>query len=357
MGPFEAGGGGDWRDIRYRDPRGTSNLAKVIDSGARWVRLWVRWDVAMPARDQFETAGYLAALDDQIRVCRENGIGVVLVSWRFPRWANYTEDVDPNTYARQDRVRADGSQLKDLEYGIPAAELGTDRAWGQWVHHLISRYRHNGCGVILEVMNEPNFQMWPQRDQDGDLMIGQKVAEMMHTAAVVSSWHGHAMPIAAPATSDFRRSSTRYETYFSDFVAALKQALTGMNFRGMPTYIWTHHNYKDIEDQNSIGVAQTRNMLVGFWRGWSATSSDGSNPAVWITEGGARRHIVGTYEAQATRVGSAWNRMVSQAGAVMFTNYLLHSVPDPFDQGLRHPLPDDGIRPVWNTFKGWPGNP
>lgn len=351
----------DAKDVRHVDPVGGPNLTKIVQSTTRWTRLWVRWDIAEPTRGNIDTT-YMAALDDQINKLRAQNIGVVLVSWRFPLWSNGTEGVDPGTYLEDYRTRTDGSDLKSLYYGIPLGELGVNGAWGHWINLLVARYKHHGCGVVLEIMNEPNFQMWPQtQDTAGnDMIIHEKVAEMMNTAYFVSGFHGHKMPIAAPATSDFRRNSSRYETHISDFMVGLQAALIAMNnFRGGPTFMWSHHHYKDTELGDTAGVSIVHFVLHNWWRGWSATASDGSNPGIWLTEGGARRHAINpaTYANQKVVVNAAWNRMLAFPGVAMFANYFLHSEPDPYDQGLRYPLPGAGaLRPVGDAFHLWPGN-
>jgi hypothetical protein len=355
---------GDTTDVFYRDQAGVQNVDKITASGTRWVRLWARWDKLEVANGVYDTAA-VANLDQQILRLRQLGIGVVLVSYYFPRWVNGTQNLTPeqaNNYKRDYRTYRDGSgALKQLEWEIPLTQLGVNSVYGRWINFLITRYKQYGCGVVLELMNEPNYQMWPQRngiENSSPLIIQNKVAEMMYTAHQISAFHGHQMPIAAPAAADFRRGSTRYETELKDFIPALKTALNSYNnFRGGPTFMWTQHNYTDVETFADMGQLFTRAHLLGWWRGWSATNSDGSNPAIWLTEGGARPSKVSpsTYERQAEAVAAAWARLQNAAGVEMFTNYLLHSTWD-YDTGLRDPMPGVGtLRPVGHRFHGFPG--
>ncbi len=357
---------GDGEDVFYRDDAGVQNVDKIIASGTRWVRMWVRWDKLEVASGVYDNAA-VSNLDQQIARMRQLGIGVVLVSWMFPRWVNGTQNLteaEAQAYMRDYRTYQDGSGfLKLLEWQIPATQLGVNAAYGRWINFLISRYKQYGCGVVLEIMNEPNYQMWPQRQgpqNSSPLIIQQKVAEMMNTAYQVSAFHGHQMPIAAPATSDFRRNTNRYETNQYDFIPALKTALQSYNnFRGGPTFIWTHHNYIDVETFFDVGPYVARNSLLGWWRGWSATNADGSNPGVWLTEGGARPSKLSppTYPRQAEAVSAAWARLQTVPGVAMFTNYLLHTDPG-YDTGLRDALPGVGtLRPVGHAFHGFAGNP
>ncbi|MEA2361609.1 MAG: Beta-galactosidase [Thermoleophilaceae bacterium] len=357
MGPFEYGN--DFEDVRYG-----ANLAKIQQSGTRWVRLWVRWDLAEPTQGNLNGT-YLTALDDQISQLRASGISVMLVSWLFPQWTNGTQNLpenDPN-YNRAHRVRPDGSGLKSLKMQVPTGQLGINGAWGRWIRHLYERYMGYG-NVCLELVNEPNYQMWPQRqstDPNSSAIIHQKVAEMMYTAYQISAGHGHTMAIAAPATSDFRRASSVYETNQGEFISNLTAALSSYNnFRGGPTFLWTHHHYKDTEVGDTAGVDVCRFILINWgWHGWSATNPNGSDPGIWLTEGGARRHLCSppTYERQRDIVQNAWFRMSFYPGIAMYCNYLLHSVPDPYDQGLRDPIPSTsgGLRPVGTLFHSWPG--
>lgn len=349
LGPMDYPG--DTEDLTY-----PGNLQKVLDTGTKFVRIWMRWPKAMPAPNTFDW-NYIANIDAQIALARQYDIGVVLVSWEFPRWSNGTVN-QPANYQSQDRLlgyNSDGTpRYKAFEQGVPVIELGVGGYWGAWISWLIGRYGKYGCGVILELFNEPNFQWWPQQDSSGNITSSNKAAEMMQTAATVSSMWGYPMPIAAPASSDTRRATTRMWTNYQQFMTELRTDLLNLNFHGHPTFMWSHHNYADVETGNYNGYAHTWNSLYGWWHGWSATAADGTNPGIWITEGGCRlTEVGGNLNTQASRVGGMYQVMAIASGVQMFTNYLLHTVPS-YDTGLMNPWPNATKRPVWNTFHNMP---
>lgn len=205
-------------------------------------------------------------------------------------------------------------------------------------------------------MNEPNAQMWPQRDSRGNLMSPGKAAGMMQTASAFSGWVNHEVLLGAPATADYRGANGRYQTHYFDFVYYLVQALRNINYYGMPTYIWTHHNYRDVAHNDHQSTNGIRLAINGYWRGWSAVNNSGAHPGIWITEGGSKLDEAGSEQEQGMRVWSEWNRCASDPQVFMSTNYLLHSDPR-YDTGLRNPIANGGgPRLVYWNFKGFPGN-
>src|SRR4051794_20366917 len=156
------------------------------------LRLWADWPTLQPDRDHDvgdpASRGHpaLLALDEQIRRAVEDGLQVILVPYRYPPWANGTEHLAPGSagdlgHMLADRAypsavrAADGdvpAGLKAREYKLPADGHGPDSPWGRFVAALIDRYvtRGDGNGRIdaLEVVNEPNLQLWPQRSPAPD---------------------------------------------------------------------------------------------------------------------------------------------------------------------------------------------
>jgi Cellulase (glycosyl hydrolase family 5) len=172
--------GGDYEDLTVH-----GNLDMVRQTGARWVRIWVRWDKAQlfpPSRVSWSRLDstsndlpgcgtgcgfrYIRAVDAQIAAARAAGLNVVLVTWHFPRWANGTEGL-PADWGRQDRGSATTpvDRLKPMEFRVPAGQLGTSGYYGRWIDWLIGRHSRYGRNLALEVMNEPNHQLWPSRDR------------------------------------------------------------------------------------------------------------------------------------------------------------------------------------------------
>ena len=170
--------GGDVEDLRVN-----GNLDRLRALGTRWVRLWIRWDKAqpyppglVPMGDLDSRAndlpvcgsgcgyGYIQALDQQIALARAAGLNVILTTWNFPRWANGTAGA-PADWAREDRGGPDTpiERLKPMEWRVPLGELGPPGYYGRWLAWLMDRYAIHGRGLTLEIVNEPNGQLWPQQ--------------------------------------------------------------------------------------------------------------------------------------------------------------------------------------------------
>jgi hypothetical protein len=367
--------GGDLEDLTAH-----GNLTTVGQTGARWVRIWIRWDKAQllppswvpwsaldsPAND-LPGCGtgcgyrYVQAIDAQIAAARAAGLNVVLANWHFPRWANGTQG-KPADWARPDRgspsTPVEG--LKAMEQRVPIGQLGPTGYYGRWLDWLIARYAVYGRSLALEIMNEPNHQLWPQQGPSttgdpygpGPVVIGAYVAEMMSTARAVSAARGDPIMLAGPGTSDRfgpdSRAMTNFKTLVPDVLMGLPQAGWSDNF------VWTHHNYADVE--RNIGsptrAEQVRDQLLGRWQGLGGSS----DPKVWLTEGGAR---LGQSQAtgptmQAELVRRNWERMSAAPGIQMWTTYLLYA--NPFaDSGLRKDRSAGGApRAVWSTFVAFP---
>ena len=368
--------GGDPDDLTA-----AGNLDLVKQTGARWVRLWMRWDKAQPLPPAFVPWSgldspvndlpqcgtgcgfrYIASLDAQIAAARAAGLNVVLVSWLFPRWANGTTDKAPD-WASEDRGPPDTppERLKSMETRIPVGQLGPDGHYGRWIDFLVERYARYGRNFALEIMNEPNLQMWPQQGPStstdrfgpGPNVIGSHVAEMMTTARAVAAARGDPILMGAPALSDHFGVDSRTETNFRTAVSATLAALAP---GGWPdSYVWTHHNYIDVEENtpSPTRADAVRALLLGRWSGRGGST----DPKLWLTEGGAR---LGSGDAtdpgrQAQLVRLNWERMTAAPGVEMWTNYLLYEHPYA-DSGLRDDrLAGGAPRPVWDTFAGFPG--
>ena len=395
MGPLNIAEGDD------QDLRAHGNLDLLTSTGTRWVKLWVRWDQVQPLPassvpfdrlgDPVANPGYpfLAALDAQIELARAQSppIGVVLTPWLFPKWANGTSDLvdaipGDRAFFPEDRLAAgDHAQgdpegaAKKLFYRVPpAAELEPDGLWGRWIDFLYRRYAHHGDGVVLEVMNEPNLQWWPQRDaapggdpfELGELAAPRAAARMMATAQAIGERNGNQLLLGGPAVWDGPKrgaSQSRLWTGYEEFTARLLDELDEVGFRAGERFVWTQHNYMDTlfghgrPGSPSNRAARTRSLLVDRWSGLGGPKT----PEVWLTEGGAdlRERVVGAdRELQARLVGENWNRMADAggdgAGIGMVTNYLGYSEFH-YDTGMREPLEAGGVsRPLERTWRELP---
>jgi hypothetical protein len=370
--------GGDFEDLTVH-----GNLDTVRQTGAGWVRIWIRWDkaqpippsqlspsaLATPANDLPECGTgcgfrYIHAIDSQIAQARAAGLGVVLATWHFPRWANGTEG-KPAEWAREDRGSAATpvERLKAMEYRIPLGQLAPDGHYGRWIDWLVSRYAGYGHRLVLEIMNEPNHQLWPQHGPSatgdpygtGPRVIGSYVAEMMNTAHAVSAVHGHPVRLAGPALADREGADSRMMTGFRTLVPEILDGLDALDFPRAPSFVWTHHNYTDVEFGTPApsGTEQVGSQLRGRWRGRGGPA----DPRIWLTEGGARLGSgdAGDLETQAELVRLNWRRMRAARGIELWTNYLLYSDPGA-DSGLRASRGAGGApRPVWDTFRSLRG--
>ena len=365
--------GGDPEDLTAH-----GNLDLVLETGAPWVRIWIRWDKAQPAppgRVPVSALGepandlpgcgtgcgvrYVQSIDAQIAQARAAGLRVILATWQFPRWANGTEGV-PEDWAREDRGWANTpvSRLKAMEYRVPVGQLGPDGHYGRWIDWLVRRYSQHGPDLALELMNEPNHQLWPQQGPSttgdpygpGPRVIDAYVAEMMDTARAVSEEHGHPIRMAGPALTDRDGSDNRLMTRFTTLTPEILSRLDSHRFPATPSFVWTHHNYTDVESgtPSPSGVEQLRSQLRGRWRGRGGRGA----PRIWLTEGGARlgSGLATDLDRQAALVRRNWRRMRAIGGIEVWTNYLLYSNPTA-DSGLRESRESGGApRPVWGVF-------
>jgi hypothetical protein len=369
--------GGDVEDLRVN-----GNLEKLLALGTRWVRIWIRWDKAQLFPPAFvpladldgplnDAAGcgsgcgfrYIEAIDAQIALARAAGLSVILTTWFFPRWANDTADKAAD-WAREDRGSATTpvERLKPLEWRIPIGQLGETGHYGRWLGWLMDRYRAYGHSLVLEIMNEPNGQLWPQQapsptadpHRPGEPVVGSYVAEMIATAQALSAARAHPIGIATPALSDRPRPNDRL---FTNLETAVPAILAGLDDRGLPptsSLVWTHHNYSDVERNipPPTRAEQLRGLLRGAWRGRGGPA----DPRVWLTEGGAR---LGSGEvtdlfAQAALLAASWERMSAAPGIEMFSNYLMYADPVA-NSGLCESISSGGTpRPVWEVFRRFP---
>jgi hypothetical protein len=369
--------GGDTEDLRVN-----GNLAKLMALGTRWVRIWIRWDKAQPFPPVFVPTTdldgplndlpecgpgcgfrYIQAIDEQIALARAAGLSVILTTWFFPRWANGTAD-KPADWAREDRGSATDpvERLKPLEWRIPTGQLGETGHYGRWLGWLIDRYRAYGRNLVLEVVNEPNGQLWPQQAPSptgdpyapGDVTVGAHVAEMIATARAVSADRGDPIGLAGPALSDRARPNDRLFTTLETAVPQTLAALDELGFGTAPGFVWSHHNYFDIERNISppTRAELVREQLLGSWRGRGGPA----DPRVWLTEGGARLGSgeVSDLTAQALLVAASWQRMSAAPGVELFSNYLMYADPVA-NSGLCEAIATGGTpRPVWEVFRRLP---
>lgn len=305
------------------------------ETGTPWVRLWADWPVLQPEPglppDRGSGAAALARLDAGIAGARGDGRRVMLTAWRFPRWANDTDWLSPArdiSFETLDRVALGGdpAQRKDLTFRLPA-DLSPGSAWGSWIDFLIGRY---GNSIdALELLNEPNLQLWPQ------IGVADAVARMFVTAQTVAGRHLGAPLLVGPATAD-PVGDSRLRTGYDTFTRDLLGQLDARGFRAGPGFAWSHHSYADLEGElrgQESRTAQARAMLVGRWAGWPA--GDPAAPELFVTETGARLDriaklyglgdVAAARQKQAELIERYWRRVQfgpEGAGVGMVCQYL-----------------------------------
>lgn len=270
------GPGGLGTEQRY-----ASNRARYAETATPWARLWADWARLQPDADSPPDLG---ALDADIAAAKADGLRVMLTAWRFPRWANGTDSVDDATYRLEERIPAGGdpARRKDLTFKVPG-DLSPDSAWGRWIDRLIGRYA--GRLDALEIVNEPNLQLWPQPG------IAESAAAMIETAVALAARHSDAPRIVGPATADVGGEAP-LRTGYEEFTRAVLDRLGDPG----PGFSWSHHNYTDVEEDRAgpdSGVARVGALL-------------GGRRPLLVTESGARLNRVaqrfGLTDADAARL-------------------------------------------------------
>lgn len=358
-----------------------TNISILNDSDTGYVRLWVDWSVLQPyptplnlIRDDPNAKPLVESLDAQIVEARKNGLKVILtVIHRYPKWVvwyygkkplsgpclNPCESLEGEAHetCKQSEAFKRWKKENDLKVceRMPLG-LYESSPWGEFISFLVSEYgftkdktnpcdpAHNRYVDFLEVVNEPNLTHIPRngkkRTDGGGLTLALDVADMFVTAQKIVRDRNAALrlppppsapkldagattiKLAGPATSDTMRRNQDYQ----EFTEELLRALDRRNFEARRGFVWTHHNYLDVEEQrncvegdagcpqtsicdgyreerripgrrprprrisklNSAAWVQKRLAEgVGGYR-WGGMRDSADNPAIFLTEGGAR---------------------------------------------------------------------
>jgi hypothetical protein len=302
------GPGGDGDQQRY-----VANRSRFAETATPWVKLWADWPRLQP--DSSRPPDF-SALDSDVAAARADGLKVMITVWRFAPWAN--------------GGAAAGPAGQDPTFRLPD-DLSPSSAWGRWLDTVVARYA--GKADAIEIVNEPNLQLWPQ---SGAVVA---VAQMMETAAAVAARHAGAPMMVAPATADVADDSPQH-TSFDAFTRELLARLAQDGFDPGPRFAWSHHNYGDVENGLAgaeSSVARVRAMLSGRWTG---------APGILVTESGARLDKIaarfGLHDPSAIRlkqaelIESALRRLAygpDGAGVDLVCHYLFVTDPN-YDSGL-----------------------
>jgi hypothetical protein len=355
-------------DLRFHD-----NRAHLAATRTGWVRMWADWPSLQPdgsiAIDDPANPGLfrLQAMDEQIAAACADGLRVLLMPYRFPVWANGTAALAAvrNTDAEvsesaPDRISAAAWQRyvasgrdparynpsrRALEFRIPDEGVGDGTAWAGFLEFLYARYHlgQEASGRFVhgfELVNEPNFQLWPQRAPSptddpfatGPLTVQHTMAQFMAGAQAVAARHGDTTMLFAPSTADSE---------------VLGRTVT-----------------TDLERRSEATQTQLlRAVLKDRWWGYV----DGADPTVFLTEGGVRLTRMQAYypdedplEAQARSIALAGERHARDdgpgEGVAMLAQYTLYADPR-FDTGLLDPWPSTRRRPSYDAWAMLPSHP
>ena len=323
--------------------------------GASWVRLWADWPTLQPdpARppDDPDGAGapFLAALDDQIRAANEDGIKVLLQLYRFPLWANGLEALGrPAQHRRRDlarvrrphrrprpgrptsprarpgarTIRAAGRSSSRL----PPEGVGPGSAWARFFAFVYDRWHlgRRGSGPYVhgfELVNEPNFQWWPQRAPaagadpfalgDAD-RPGAAGADDAHRRAASPPARGGDTLLFAPSFADSEvrgRTVTQYDelTAARCSTRSPRSATSPGRTRSGPTTTTRTSSGAPTDTK----LQRMRALLAGRWTGLA----EGAAPTVWVTEGGVRLARMAAYYPAEDRLAGPGAELAARLGA------------------------------------------
>ena len=304
---------------------------------ATYVRLWADWPFLQPdgaiglADPANPGLPHLQALDAQIDAAVADGLGVILMPWRYPRWVNHTTAT---------------FEGRSPEWRMPESGHAPGSPWARFVEALWLRY---SCRMAcFEVVNEPDLQIWPQEG------VAERVAQMIATVDAIARRHEEDVTCLAPSIAGAELGRPSTVTDWRPFVESLLRGLERRGFEGGERWVWSFHSYHDAESGDDR-VGALRAALAGRWHG--RRSPDGG-PLVYATEGGVRLEAVDRrygsglaparrLELQATMLAEAIARYERTPGVGLFTQYTVTADPG-YDCGL---LEADGRpRPAYEAF-------
>jgi hypothetical protein len=303
-----------------------SNRRYFGETGCAWVRLWAEWPKLQPRADQPPD---FTELEREIAAARADGLKVMVTAWRYPPWSNGTEALTAEqeiAFELADRLAPgqDAGRRKDVTFRLPA-DLGPESPFARWIE-AVGRLDVDA----LEIVNEPNHQVWPQRG------IAAAVARMMATGRAALDRVGRDAPmLVAPATAD-RRGTNAVVTDHVEFATALLDQLDAIGFRPDARVAWSLHNYGDVESDSVERIAAARAVVAARWPG----------VPILVTESGARLTAIARKEnvtdpvlvrrRQAELIARGYDRLrvgVEGAGVGLVMQYLFITDAN-YDSGL-----------------------
>jgi hypothetical protein len=339
-----------------------NNRSWILATNTKYVRLWISWPRFQPVAGYapgVDPPGYnpsylFSELDAQVRQANADNVVVIATLWKYPTWATN----------RQRSQNASEQLGKDPEYAFPD-DLSVSSPWATFLRYLLDRY-NPGTGFSgahidqFEVTNEPNAQNWPQQTPQGVGGISACcTAQLMATASTINAAYGKRALMLGPGTLDLSGTS-RSKTDFGDFTTQVQAFLKAYGYVNDDHFVWTHHNYGDIQYNISPQrAAKAYELLISG--GWAGASDGTSRPMMHLTEGGFQRNFSGVTNPdveQDNNISAAFYRMQNNTagsglGISMMSQYLFATDPN-FDTGLRSA---DGTvaHPAYNTWASFPG--
>jgi hypothetical protein len=366
--------------------------------------MWADWPTLMPNASGFAPA-IIESLDEQVALARRDGLRIVLTLYRFPTWANGIDQlsqaqVDATMPDRKASPTSPDTSAKSPLFRYPA-DVSPGSAWGGFVDRIASRYSAGNPNRqsldatidVLEIVNEPNLQWWPQQGPSttadpygpGPPVVHDVLARMFATAKTIVARYGNEPMLGGPATAD-SVGDTRLRTGYGTLTDRLLPALGAAGFTGGLRFAWTHHNYTDVTFDQGPGTTAPpvtdpatrttnfaadvrRRLIANAWAGWPAANP--ADPWIMLTEGGVtiqsirsttRWNIPDSQPAaqrdkQAELIRRSWDRMASTAdgtGIAVTSNYLWYTDPN-FDSGLCDALANGGA--TRSAYTAWGGLP
>ena len=316
--------------------------------------MWADWPSLQPSADHAPDdplrpgRAQARALDEQIALANALGLRVLLMPYRFPRWANGTEDLargprgkgarstgcPPAPTGRTARGRGSSpscttatTRAARRARGSPASSSSTSPtcSCGR------SRGRARGRGAAEDRAGH----LGPQRPLDDALRALDQRRR--------------------------RAASERY-TRWSEFVPALLDELAAIGYLPHSGQAWSHHNYTDVERRRRA----TRSQAIRRAAEGALGRPRGGRGADRLHHGGRRAAVADAATCTPARTRARRRRAAcatpgrctsaadgAGAGVAMFAQYLLYADPN-FDCGLLDPCPEHGETPGLEAWRAFP---
>lgn len=336
--------------------------AQLARTNVGYIRLWAIWSRASqmagwpldPLAD-VPRDSYIGTLDRNIAVARGLGYRIALTPTYKPADVEGLAGKNPEDPYACGRRRGSGdppAEEPNQGFRFPA-DASLRGPYGRWIDFLVRRYartteNQERCVDFLEVLNEPNWEMWPQLDANCRLVSAPHAADMMMTAKRIRDALGRHTDLImlGPGALDYARSVNDGigTTSFDVWVEAFLRELRARRFLPGTRWAWSQHSYGDSEGQRfvmprswrdrrrTVNRGQLARLMLERhgWGGWPG--GDPRNPHVLFTEGGIRLSQAGRNRRVQGRLMEQWLDALSGShlgdGVAMVTNFKLFDAVD-----------------------------